>query len=126
MPTQEERIVMLENGLNHFKTETVKYYGDMAMEFTIVKGLTQDAVIRLGGIRTQVGQLDQRFDTLNEQITGVRQEMADLRAEFTELRTWVDQQIAGVQQEVTGLRTEVSGLKDLLIQVLARLPEKSA
>ncbi len=30
-------------GLNQFKTETIKAYGEMAMELILVKGLTEDS-----------------------------------------------------------------------------------
>jgi len=38
----------------------------MAMEMAMVKGLTEDTIKRLATIKVQ---LDQRFDTLNQQIT---------------------------------------------------------
>jgi len=97
MPTQEERLETLEYGLKQFKTETIKAYGETAMELIMVKGLTEDAVKRLASLKTQI---DQRFDTLNQQITDGKQDILDLHVKF-------DQQ------------------KDLLLQILARLPEKS-
>jgi hypothetical protein len=96
MPTQEERLETVEYGLKQFKTETIKAYGEIAMELTMVKGLTEDAVKRLALLKTQI---DQRFDTLNQQITDGKQDILDLHVKF-------DQQ------------------KDLLLQILARLPEK--
>ena len=97
MPTQEERLETLEYGLKQFKTETIKAYGETAMELIMVKGLTEDAVKRLASLKTQI---DQHFDTLNQQITDGKQDILDLHVKF-------DQQ------------------KDLLLQILARLPEKS-
>ncbi|MFL5701649.1 MAG: hypothetical protein ACJ8AG_02340 [Ktedonobacteraceae bacterium] len=97
MPTQEERLETVEYGLKQFKTETIKAYGETAMELIMVKGLTEDAVKRLASLKTQI---DQRFDTLNQQITDGKQDILDLHVKF-------DQQ------------------KDLLLQILARLPEKS-
>jgi hypothetical protein len=44
MPTQEERLNILEYDLKQYKTETIKAYGEMAVEMTMVKGLTEDAV----------------------------------------------------------------------------------
>ncbi len=95
MPTQEERLETVEYGLRQFRTETLKAYQEMAFEVTMVKGLTEDAVKRLATIKVQI---DQRFDTLNQQITDAKQDILDLHIKF-------DQQ------------------KDLLLQVLARLPE---
>ena len=95
MPTQEERLETVEYGLRQFRTETLKAYQEMAFEVTMVKGLTEDAVKRLATIKVQI---DHRFDTLNQQITDAKQDILDLHIKF-------DQQ------------------KDLLLQVLARLPE---
>ncbi len=47
MPTQEERLQTVEFDLRQFKTETIKAYGDMAFEMTIIKGLTENAIGRL-------------------------------------------------------------------------------
>jgi hypothetical protein len=95
MPTQEERLETVEYGLRQFRTETLKAYQEMAFEVTMVKRLTEDAVKRLATIKVQI---DQRFDTLNQQITDAKQDILDLHIKF-------DQQ------------------RDLLLQVLARLPE---
>ena len=63
MPTQEERITILEYDLKQYKTETIKAYGEMAIEMTMIKGLTEDAVKRLASLRTQVEQLSELVDT---------------------------------------------------------------
>jgi len=96
MPTQEERLITLEFDLRHFKTETIKAYGEIAIEMTMVKGLTEVAVKRLARLKEQV---ERRFDTLNQQITAIKQDI-------TELHIKSDQQ------------------KDLLLQILARLPQQ--
>ena len=44
MPTQEERLTILEYDLKQYKTETIKAYGEMAIEMIMVKGLVEDAV----------------------------------------------------------------------------------
>ncbi len=63
MPTQEERLEIVEYGLKQFKTETIKAYGEVAMELTMVKGLTEDAVKRLASLKTQIDQRFERVDT---------------------------------------------------------------
>ncbi len=65
MPTQEERLGIVEYDLKHFKTETVKAYGDMAMELVMVKGLEEDAIKRLATLKEQV---DRRFDTVEQHL----------------------------------------------------------
>jgi len=47
MLTQEERLTIVEDDLKKFKVDTVNVYQEVAMEFAITKGLTQDAVKRL-------------------------------------------------------------------------------
>ena len=67
MPTQEERLTTVEYDLKHFKTETIKAYGgDMAMELVMVKGLAEDAVKRLMGLRIT---LEEHTTILNEHTT---------------------------------------------------------
>ncbi len=96
MPTQEERLATVEYDLKQFKTETIKAYQEIALELTMVKGLTEDAIKRLATIKVQI---EQRFDTLNQQITDTKQDILDLHTKFDEQR-------------------------NLLLQILTRLPEK--
>jgi hypothetical protein len=75
MPTQEERLLTVENDRKQFKAETVKAYQDMAMEVTMVKGLTEDAIIRLATIKVQIdqrfGQVDARLDRMEMMLTEI-------------------------------------------------------
>src|SRR3989441_6836856 len=96
MPTPEERLTTLEYNLDQFKAEATTYYQEMALQVTMSKGLTEDAVKRLMQLRVQV---DKRFNS-------------------------TDQQLAEVKQEVAGVRQEVAGVQTNLAQILARLPEK--
>ena len=67
MPTQEERLETLEYDLRQFKTETVNAYGEIAVEMTIVKGLTEDAVKRLASLKDQI---EHRFERVDSAWTG--------------------------------------------------------
>jgi hypothetical protein len=96
LPTQEERLTTVEYDLKHFKTETIKAYGDMAMELVMVKGLTEDAVKRLASLKTQI---EQRF----EQV-GIRLDAMDAH--------------------LASMDTRLNRVETLLTQILARLPEK--
>lgn len=96
MPTQEERLTILEYDLKQYKTETIKAYGEMAIEMTMIKGLTEDAVKRLASLRTQVEQHFERVDTQLDQM--------DIR---------LDQ-----------MDTRLDRIENMLAQILARLPEK--
>jgi hypothetical protein len=53
------------------------------MELTMVKGLTEDAVKRLASLKTQI---DQRFDTLNQQLADTKQDILELHTKFDEQR----------------------------------------
>ena len=97
MPTQEERLSLLKYDLDQFKAEATTYYQEMAMQVTMSKGLTEDAVKRLMQLRIQV---DKRF-------------------------TGTDQQLADVKQDLAEVKQDLSEMKTVLTQILARLPEKS-
>ena len=64
MATQEERLQIVEYDLKHYKTETIKAYSDTAMELVMVKGLAEDAVKLLMGVRRTLDEHTARFDRL--------------------------------------------------------------
>lgn len=97
MPTQEERLSLLEFDLDQFKAEATTYYQEMAMQVTMSKGLTEDAVKRLMQLRIQV---DKRFTNTDQQLAEVKQDLAEVKQDLSEMKT-------------------------VLTQILARLPEKS-
>jgi len=103
MPTPEERLTTLEYDFDQFKAEATTYYQEMAVQVTMSKGLTEDAVKRLMQLRVQV---DKRFNSTDQQLAEVKQEVAE------------------VKQELAGVRQEVAGVQTTLAQILARLPEK--
>jgi hypothetical protein len=96
MPTQEERLETLDYNLRLFKTETVTAYGEMAVELTVVKGLTEDAVKRLALLKDQ---LKHRFER-------------------------VDTRLDGMDTHLERMDGRLGRLENLLLQVLARLPNK--
>src|SRR5947207_15979538 len=110
MPTQEERLTTLEYDFDQFKAEATSYYQEMALQVTMTKGLTEDAVKRLMQLRVQV---DKRFNSTDQQLAEVKQEVAGVK-----------QEVAEVKQELAGVRQEVAGVQTTLAQILARLPEK--
>jgi len=88
MPTQEERLQTVEYNLQQFKTETIKAYGEMAIELVMVKGLTEDAVKRLALLKTQIDhqfeRVDARLDTLNTRLDRVETMLAQRLARLPE------------------------------------------
>ena len=96
IPTPEERMTTLEYNLDQFKAEATTYYQEMAMQVTMTKGLTEDAVKRLMQLRIQV---DKRFNSTDQQLAEVKQEVAGVKQEVAEVK----QELAGVRQEVAGV-----------------------
>src|SRR6266566_1192691 len=71
MATQEERLQIVEYDLKHYKTETIKAYGDTAMELVMVKGLAEDAVKRLMGVKRTLDEHTVRFDRLETTLAQI-------------------------------------------------------
>ncbi len=82
MPSQEERLGIVEYDLKHFKTETIKAYSDMAMELVMVKGLTEDAVKRLATLKEQI---DRRFDTVEQRLDRLETKFDEHTALLTQI-----------------------------------------
>src|SRR5438034_7711106 len=104
MPTPEERLTTLEYNLDQFKAEATTYYQEMAMQVTMMKGLTEDAVKRLMQLRIQV---DKRFDSTSQQLIEMKQELVGTKQELV----GVKQELAGMQQELVGVKQELAGVK---------------
>ena len=103
MPTQEERLTIVEYDLKQFKTETVKVYGDMAFEMTIIKGLTENAIGRLS---TLSNTTEKHF------------ERVDIRLDA------MDAHLESMDQRLNQMDTRLDRVENMLAQILARLPEK--
>ncbi len=103
MPTQEERLTIVEYDLKQFKTETVKVYGDMAFEMTIIKGLTENAIGRLS---TLSNTTEKHF------------ERVDIRLDA------MDAHLESMDQRLNQMDTRLDRVENMLTQILARLPEK--
>ncbi len=77
MPTQEERLNIVEYDLKHFKTETIKAYGDMAMELVMVKGLTEEAVKRLMNVGRTLDEHTTRLDRIEAMLTQILERLPE-------------------------------------------------
>ena len=97
-------------------TEAVTYYQEMAMQVTMSKGLTEDAVKRLMQLRVQV---DKRFNSTDQQLAEVKQELAGVKQELAEVK----QDITEVKQDIGDHTTRLDRIETLLAQILARLPK---
>jgi chromosome segregation ATPase len=117
MPTQEERLDALENNLEQLKIETTKAYGEMAMEITIVKGLTEDAVHRLAALKDQI---EHRFGRVDVRLDAMDAHLESMDGRFKHVDTRLDKMDAHLES----VDSRLGRLENLLAQVLARLPEK--
>ena len=117
MPTQEERLTIVEYDLKQFKTETIKAYSEMAMELIMIKGLTEDTVKRLMQLRIQV---DKRFNSTDQQLVEVKQELAEVKQELAKVKRDMSDHTTRLDR----LETKVDAVQTTLAQILARLPEK--
>jgi flagellar capping protein FliD len=124
MPTQEERLNILEYDLKQYKTETIKAYGEMAVEMTMVKGLTEDAVKRLASLKAQIEQRFERVDTRLAAMD-VHLESMDTRLNLMDTRfNQVDASLNQMDIRLNQVDIRLDRVENLLAQILARLPEK--
>lgn len=118
MSTYEERLQAVEISFKQFKTDSIKSYQDLAMEFAIAKGLTEDVIRRLVTLRSQI---DQRFDAVNMQIdqrfAEVKQDVAAVKQDLVTVK----QDVASVKQDVIELGHKFDRLEQLLLD---RLPPR--
>ncbi len=117
MPTQEERLETVEYNLRQFKTETIKAYGDMAFEMTIIKGLAEDAIQRLAALSNTT---EKRFEQVNIHLDGMDAHLENMNTRLGRLET----RLGRLETKVDGIETQLTEHKTLLAQILARLPEK--
>ena len=127
----------MEYNFEQFKAEATTYYQEMALQVTMAKGLTEDAVKRLMQLRIQV---DKRFDSTGQQLIEMKQELARTQQELVGVKqelagaqqglVGVKQELARTQQELVGVKQDISDhttrldrIETLLTQVLSRLPK---
>ena len=109
MPTQEERLQTVEFDLRQFKTETIKAYGDMAFEMTIIKGLTENAIGRLA---TLSDTTEKHFERVDIRLDGMNAHLESM-----------DKRLERVETHLEQLETKFDEHTTLLTQILARLPK---
>ncbi len=107
MPTQEERLGAVESGLKQFQTETVKAYHEMALEVTMMKGLTQDSVKRLINLERT---MDERFNNVELRLGGMDQRLGGMDQRLGGM----DQQLGGMNQQLGGMNQRLGGMNQRL------------
>lgn len=93
----------MEQNLLQFKTETVRAYQDMAMQLTMLKGLTE---VTIGRLASMQWQMDQRFNAVEARLGGIETILGDH------------------SDRLVSLETTLNTHTTLLNEILARLPEK--
>lgn len=82
MPNEEERLGTIEREFWQFKADTKEAYEEMALEVTMLKGLSEDSIKRLIGLRRAV---DQRFDTVDQRLSRLEHDMSDVKSLLTQI-----------------------------------------
>jgi archaellum component FlaC len=80
------------------------------VEMTIVKGLTEDAVKRLASLKDQI---EHRFERVDSRLDGMDAHLESIDSRFERVDSRLD-----------GMDGRLGRLENLLMQVLARLPNK--
>ena len=124
MPTQEERLETVEYGPKQFKTETIKAYGETAIELLMVKGLTEDAVKRLASLKTQIEQQSKQINTQVEAIDAHLSFLQESANKTDKRLDSIETQLTKTDERFYSVETQLTGHKTLLTQILARLPER--
>jgi division protein CdvB (Snf7/Vps24/ESCRT-III family) len=127
MPTQEERLQRVEFDLRQFKTETVKVYGDMAFEMTIIKGLTENAIGRLATLsdttEKRFERVDIRLDVMDAHLESMDKRLGRVETHLEQLEESMDKRLERVETHFEQLETKFDEHTTLLTQILARLPK---
>jgi predicted nuclease with TOPRIM domain len=127
MPTQEEGLQRVEFDLRQFKTETVKVYGDMAFEMTIIKGLTENAIGRLATLsdttEKRFERVDIRLDAMDAHLESMDKRLGRVETHLEQLEESMDKRLGRVETHLEQLETKFDEHTTLLTQILARLPK---
>lgn len=132
MATQEERLQKLEYDFTQFKADAVQSHQDMAMQFTMVRGLTGDIVERLktfkqdtdeqlSDIKQDIGEFYVRFDRLDRHVTALDKK-TDQR--FTALESKTDQRFTALEEKFDRLDQRLAAQESKTDQRFAALEEK--
>ena len=134
MPTQEERLQRVEFDLRQFKTETVKVYGDMAFEMTIIKGLTENAIGRLATLSDttekrfervdiRLDAMDAHLESMDKRLDSMDKRLERVETHLEQLEESMDRRLERVETHFEQLETKFDEHTTLLTQILARLPK---
>ena len=127
MSTLEERLQAVEFDLKHYKTESIKAYSDMAMEFVMYKGLTEDAVKRIMKMQRTLDEHTALLNRQNERLEHLETTASEHTALLNGHTAILNEHTARfdrLEAIVSEHSARFDHLESLITQVLARLPEK--
>lgn len=84
MATQEERLSQVEFNLSLFKTETIKAYGDMAVELTLAKGLAIKATEQLVSVQMTLNEHSKRLVSIDSRLDRIEDSLSQILARLPE------------------------------------------
>jgi len=152
MTTLEERVTVLEqtavsridyiNGVNRLMLQMAQNASDTSHELTILLGVTgsqgQDIKILkedVKALKEDVATLQGDVSVLKEDVSVLKRDVATLQGDVSVLKrdvatlqgdvSDIKKQLEGVDQRLDRLETRANEHTTLLMQILARLPEKS-
>ncbi len=114
MPTQEERLMALEQTTREYRPVLQNF----AYELTMVKGLIIDQTGITQELRQDISEISQE---LKQDISEISQE---LRQDISEISQELRQDISEIGKRLGQTDTRLDRIETLLTQILARLPEK--
>jgi archaellum component FlaC len=120
MPADEERIQILEFDLNRFKSETIKAYSDMAVEFAMVKGLTEDSVKRISAAQRTLNQHTEQLDRMERRLDEQTRDIAQIEITLNQHTETLSDHTMRLER----IDTRLDKIESVLAQILARLPEQ--
>ena len=124
MPTQEERLDAVESDLRQFKVETVKVYQDMALEVTMIKGLTEDTIRRLSALSST---MEKRFDGVDQRFDGIDTRLDTMDTHFDGIDArlgTMDTRLGSMDTRLGSMDTRLDRVEGMLVQILEYLSEK--
>src|SRR5579883_2862233 len=135
MAMQEERLQKLEHEFTQFKADAVQSHQDMAMQFTMVSGLTGDIIKRLktfkqdtdeqlSDIKQDIGAFYVKFDRLDRHIIALDKKTDQRFTTQEEKFDNLEQRLAAQESKTDQRFTVIEGKFDNLEQRLTTLEGK--
>src|SRR5579883_194701 len=135
MAMQEERLQKLEHEFTQFKADAVQSHQDMAMQFTMVSGLTGDIIKRLktfkqdtdeqlSDIKQDIGAFYVKFDRLDRHIIALDKKTDQRFTTQEEKFDNLEQRLAAQESKTDQRFTVIEGKFDNLEQRFTTLEGK--